>query len=802
MDLFEIVGKLSIDGVDKAEKELNGVTGTGEKVSGKMGSFLAGLGKTTLAITGAVATGSVALIKNVSSSYGALQQSIGGIETLFGNSAEKVIANANNAFKTAGMSANDYMQQVTSFSASLLQSLGGDTEKACNVADRAVTDMADNANKMGTSMESIQNAYQGFAKQNYTMLDNLKLGYGGTKGEMQRLIKDASKMTDVQKKLGVTVDGSSMSFSNIINAISVMQTKLGIAGATADEAGKTIEGSFNSLSASWQNFIAGLGNPDADMKALVQNLATGIDGAIKNVTPIIDNMVAVLPTVMDAIINAVSQMLPTLINTFTELITKVIDAIVRLLPQFIPLAVDCILTVVEALIQNLPLLIDAGILLIVSLIEGISSALPTLVPIVGDVLGQIVNSLIDNLPLLLDAGLTLLETLIKGIIDGLPVAIPKILTFIQTLSNTISEQAPILITRGFELMMMLIQGIMSALPDLILTIVEQAPTIITTLTNVLYDNMPMIWLMGATLLLELIKGLLSAIPTLVQNAGKILKAIVDVYLAYQWMSMGKKIFTGFANGIKSMAGTIKSASTNIFNTIKNALSNLPTTLKTLGSNGIKGLVNGVKSLANSLKSACTTIGNTIINTFKSLPTKLRNAGKDLVKGIFNGISDMTGWIMNKITSFGDSVVKRFKKVFKIASPSKVMADEVGVFLAQGVGAGIEEDDSAEKSIENKVSSILNVASGSLSNVKMGASVDNLITQSPMQRYSLDFNAQISNLNDGFERLISLVGQYLPDISSNMDRNIVIDGDSLAVGMSRKMDAQLGKIAVSKGRGNV
>lgn len=798
MDLFQIVGKLSIDGVDKAEKELNSVTNSGEKASGKMGKILSGLGKTTLAITGAVATGSVALIKNVSSSYGALQQSIGGVETLFGKSAKKVIENANNAFRTAGMSANDYMQQVTSFSASLLQSLGGDTKKACDVADRAMIDMSDNANKMGTSMESITNAYQGFAKQNYTMLDNLKLGYGGTKGEMKRLIKDASQMTATQKELGVTVDGSSMSFANIINAISVMQKELGIAGTTSKEAGSTIEGSFNSLSASWQNFVAGLGNPDADMKVLVDNLAKGLSGAINNVTPIINNMVAVLPTVMDAILKTISSMLPNLINTFTQLITKVIDAIVKLLPKFIPLAVKCILTVSQALIENLPLLIDAGILLLTSLIEGINTALPTLVPVIIKVIEQITKSLMQNLPLLLNAGLTLLKSIVTGIVKGIPKMLPKVLTFIQQLADKLSAEAPKLITMGFELLMALIKGLISALPILI----EQVPTIVSTFANIINDNMPMILLMGATLLMELIKGIISVIPTLVKNAGKILKAIIDVIMAFQWLNLGKKIITGFANGIKSMVGAVKKAGTNILTAMKNAIMNLPTTLKTIGSNGVKGLINGAKSLVGSLKNVATTLFNTIFNTLKTLPSKMLNIGKDLVKGIFNGISDMTGWIMDKITGFGDAVVNRFKKVFKINSPSKVMAEEVGVFLTQGVGVGIEDDDSAEKSIRNKMSSILDVANGSVGNIKLGASVDNLITQSPMQKYSLDFNAQISSLNDSFERLISLVGSYLPNIANELDRPIVLDGDSLVVGMSRKMDSQLGKIAVSKGRGNV
>ena len=193
-DIFEIVGRVSLDGIDRAERELTNLTDTGEQTSSKLdkfGSIAKTVGKGILVGTGAVVTAGVGLIKQVSSSYGALQQSIGGIETLFGDSAQKVIDNANNAYKTAGMSANDYMQQVTSFSASLLQSLGGDTAKACESADMAIIDMSDNANKMGTSMEAITNAYQGFAKQNYTMLDNLKLGYGGTKGEMERLLADA-----------------------------------------------------------------------------------------------------------------------------------------------------------------------------------------------------------------------------------------------------------------------------------------------------------------------------------------------------------------------------------------------------------------------------------------------------------------------------------------------------------------------------------------------------------------------------------------------------------------------------------
>ena len=217
--------------------------------------------------------------------YGDYEQLVGGVETLFKDSSGTVVHYANDAYKTAGLSANNYMETITGFSASLLQGLGGDTKKAAEVGNRAVIDMSDNANKMGTDMESIQNAYQGFAKQNYTMLDNLKLGYGGTQEEMKRLIQDAAKAKDMQKELGVSVDASSMSFANIINAISVVQKKLDITGTTAKEASTTIQGSVNSMKAAWSNFLTGMADPDQDFGQLVDNLVDSIVTVAQNLIP-------------------------------------------------------------------------------------------------------------------------------------------------------------------------------------------------------------------------------------------------------------------------------------------------------------------------------------------------------------------------------------------------------------------------------------------------------------------------------------------------------------------------------------
>lgn len=287
----------------------------------KLGSLgKSGLSIVSKAMTGAIAavgTGAAAIIKSSLGVVANMEQQVGGVETLFKDSANTVIANANKAYKTAGISANNYMETVTSFSASLLQSLGGDTAKAASYADRAIVDMFDNANKIGTNMRDIQNAYQGFAKQNYTMLDNLKLGYGGTQEEMKRLISDASKMTDVQKELGVTVDASSLSFGNIVNAISVVQKQMGITGTTSKEAATTIKGSVNSAKAAWENFEAGV----ISANDLVETFWTAAQNIFTNLGQIIPRLGKTGMDVVSALAGKIGGAVPQ-VKGFTDSISK------------------------------------------------------------------------------------------------------------------------------------------------------------------------------------------------------------------------------------------------------------------------------------------------------------------------------------------------------------------------------------------------------------------------------------------------------------------------------------------------
>lgn len=318
-----------------------------DKVTKKIGSGLVSATKKAAKAVAKVgvagAAGFAALATASVKGYGDYEQLVGGVETLFKDSKNTVVKYANDAYKTAGLSANDYMETITGFSASLLQGLGGDTKKAAEIGNRAVIDMSDNANKMGTDMTSIQNAYQGFAKQNYTMLDNLKLGYGGTKEEMQRLIKDASKMKEAQKELGVSVDASSMSFDNIINAISVVQKKLDIAGTTSKEASTTIQGSINSMKSAWSNFLTGMADPNQNFGQLTDNLVNSIVTVAQNLIPRIK---ATLPRLAQGVGQLISQLFTLAaqnvdaLGPLAPIARQIIGAITALKAKFQALAAD------------------------------------------------------------------------------------------------------------------------------------------------------------------------------------------------------------------------------------------------------------------------------------------------------------------------------------------------------------------------------------------------------------------------------------------------------------------------------
>jgi len=494
--------------------------------------------------------------KQALDSYAQYEQLTGGVETLFGDSAKVVEGYANEAYKTAGLSANEYMSTVTSFSASMLQSLGNDTQKSAEYSNRAVIDMSDNANKMGTSMEMIQNAYQGFAKQNYTMLDNLKLGYGGTKGEMERLIADANKVKEAN---GEMADLSIDSFADVTEAIHIIQTEMGITGTTSKEASVTIEGSVNSMKSAYQNLLTGLANGNADMGQLVQNLVDSVITAGNNILPAVDQIAKSVIDVLPQILDSILQALPSFLQAGQNILDTLIVGIRQNLPAIMDATMQILNTLLNTLVSNLPQLLQMGIIIIVQLVQGIAQQLPTLIPQMIEAVLTMVDTLIDNIDLLIDAGIQLILGLAEGLIDALPDLIDKIPIIIDKLCDAIIRNLPKIIEMGITLIIKLAEGLIKAIPQLI----SKVPQIISSLLNAItVGGFSKMLNAGRDLLNKVKEGIVNGIGSLASVGTNIVQGLWNgINNAKDWVLNKIKGFgKAILNGIKSIFG-IKSPST-------------------------------------------------------------------------------------------------------------------------------------------------------------------------------------------------------------------------------------------------
>lgn len=671
-----------------------------------------------------VATAFGVMTKNALDSYASLEQNIGGIETLFKDSSQKVIDSAKNAYKTAGLSANAYMETVTSFSASLLQSLENDTKKAADYADRAIIDMSDNANKMGTSMEMIQNAYQGFAKQNYTMLDNLKLGYGGTASEMYRLLQDAANLNEEfasTAKFSMDSKGHlEANFADITEAIHIVQTEMGITGTTAKEASETISGSIASAKGAFDNFLNGTGSPEA----LAESMVT----AGKNV------------------LKGLGEIVPRLLQTLPEVGKLIQENLVNSLSG-----------------DSMQKIVEAGKNAVMSLIDGMLASVPTNILVDLNFVKLIADTVITNVPTLIQKGYELLSNLVDGFVKAIPEALPKILDFVQGIGDKLAEAAPILIQKGFELLQKLVEGIITAVPILI----SRVPEIISTFANIINDNFPTILMKGAQLLGQLVLGLIQSIPTLIANIPKIISAIVDTLMAFQWLNLGRGIIKFLGDGIGAMKDFVVKKGFEILSGLKNTLMNLPSTLANIGRTAVSGLGNAISAGISWVKNAAGNIVSAIVNTIKSIPGGMLSIGKDIVKGLWNGISDMTGWVIDKIQGFGESVLGGIKDFFGIHSPSRVMRDEVGKYMAQGVGVGFEKNIPIKQmtaGMKKAIGKIQTAAIGVTSTMPMTAKVATKAVTNNYTDTQIDYKkikkAQLEANNESNERPVILNGRQV------------------------------------------
>lgn len=486
-----------------------------------------------------LAKGAFELGKQSIESFAEYEQLVGGVDTLFKESSGKVQEYANNAYKTAGLSANDYMSTVTSFSASLLQSLNGDTAKSAEVADMAITDMADNANKMGTSMDSIQNAYQGFAKQNYTMLDNLKLGYGGTKTEMERLLKDATAIS------GVEYDISNL--NDVYQAIHVIQGELGITGTTAKEASETIQGSVSAMKSAWQNLLTGLADENADLDLLINNL-------VQSVTTVGSNIMPLIPTIIQGVgvmaYQLISELVPQIASTIPQLISDTlpmiiealdlaISSILSVLPQITQSITELLPVILTSLVGMLPAIIDAGVQIILALVNGIVASIPTLIPAIVDAVITIAVNLINNIDKVIDAGIALIVGLGMGLINAIPVIVEKIPELISALIHNLMINLPKFVTMGISIVVQLGAGLIKAIPQLI----AQIPQIITGIIQGLKAGIKDVFNVGRDLLKGLWDGIKSWANELWDNIKNLGNKITDWFKGVFKIHSPSKVFS-------------------------------------------------------------------------------------------------------------------------------------------------------------------------------------------------------------------------------------------------------------------
>lgn len=506
-------------------------TSAGESVGGKLVNTIKGV----IAAAGIGAALGKALTEGA-----ALEQSLGGVETLFKDSADQVIAAADNAYRTAGVSANDYMEQVTSFSANLLQGLGGDTEAAAKYADQAIVQMADNANKMGTDIASIQYAYQGFAKDNYTMLDNLKLGYGGTQAEMARLINDSGVLGDSIEVTAETV--KDVPFDKIIEAIGVIQDDLGITGTTAKEAATTLSGSFASMQAAASNVLANL--------TLGRDLGPALDGLAQAVTtflagnllPAVWNILSALP---GALVTFITTLGPQLMTGLQSLVTQISSGITTTLPQLMQTGAAMVQNIVQGITTTLPQMLQSGVQIVTTAIQGFSEQYPTILQSATQTFTAIVEGISQILPQVAQAALDVVGSFLSMVVENLPE----------------------MLNAGAEMLASIVAGIGNSLPQIVSSAVEMLAQFLQTIVQ----NLPDIISAGFDLLVSLIEGIGNAIPNLITAAGDVVSTIWDTITHIDWPQLGKDIISGLINGIGSMGSALWDAATNIASSAVDAI---------------------------------------------------------------------------------------------------------------------------------------------------------------------------------------------------------------------------------------
>lgn len=682
MDVFSLMASLGLN-KDSYDAGLSSAETTASQVGSKIGSAMSTIATATVAGITAAATAVGALVKQSVEAYGDYEQLVGGVETLFGtggqdlveyaksvgkttgevkdeyfsllSAQDTVMENAANAYQTAGLSANDYMEQVTSFAAALTSSLDGNTAAAAKKADLAITDMADNANKMGTSMEAIQNAYNGFSKQNYTMLDNLKLGYGGTKDEMERLLADAEKIS------GIKYDVSS--YADIVDAIHVVQENMGITDTTAKEAASTIQGSLSMMQAAWENLITGIANEDADFDSLINNMITSVEAVANNILPRVQValegvgtlVTEMVPVILEKALPMINEFLPQLATAGSGMISSLLTGVSANFSDITKTILSVLGTITDCITTNLPALIEAGQQMTISLLQGLTENSGSAFSAISEMLTQISDTIMENLPVILECGLQLIQTLAQGLAEALPELIPAAVNIILELVNMLTNPSYLtsLVNSAVDIMLALVNGLIAAIPQLI----EAIPTIIESLVTAIVENLPTIIEAGIQIIGALEQAIIENLPLIIAAAIEIvfaineglIEALPDLLLA-MWQLITELV----ASIIESLPEFIDGGIKIVGAIVKGLISMLGTLVET----GIKFVTNIIKGVTDSfdrLMQAGRDVVDAVKNGFRQKVEDAKQWGKDMIQNFIDGILAKWNALKDTVRSVADSV---------------------------------------------------------------------------------------------------------------------------------------------------
>lgn len=706
MDVFSLVAKLKLDSSEYEEGLQNAGKGAslfGDIFKANIASDLVSKGF-DMAVEGAKKLGSslVDIGKQAFDAYGSLQQNIGGVQKLYGDAANTVLKDSKEAFKTAGMSANEYMETATQFSASLIGSLNGDTQKAAEQTKIAMTAMSDNVNTFGTNAEDVTNAFKGFSKQNYTMLDNLKLGYGGTKSEMERLIKDANEWG---KANGEASNLSINSFSDVVTAIQQIQEKQHVAGTTAKEAGTTIQGSIGMAKAAWENLLSSLADPNGDIKGSINDLITSIfgDGTPTNLG-VIGNALPAIETAIEGIAEA----LPGMLTTITDRIPELLD---KIMPNL-----DDVMSKVGESITNL--------------IAGIAEFTPKIIEAGGQIIKGLVSGIVIALPKVISTAQSTISSFTQGIITNLPTVVAKAQELIANFSNAVQNDLPQILAQGVAFVQNLVNGIVQGLPSFLDTAVQ----LITGFLKAVINALPQILNAGMQILTAVVNGIVESLPEIIEAAGEIITSLLDTILDNlpEIIEGGLQMLEAIAQGIHDNLPEIIDKTIEVIAKIVATIAeHLPEILQA-GIDILEILIIGLINTIPDLVAAIPQIIQSIKDSFSQYDWGA--IGSNIIDGIKNGISSAAGRIADAAREAARKALDAAKGFLGIHSPSTVFRDQIGKYMALGMAEGFEDNipvDDIQNSLDGMVNRMGNMVRGNMQSstegVNRGATYNGGIT---------------------------------------------------------------------------